>query len=106
VAGQDLTVTVRVANTGSRPGRTVVQVYADRPDSTLERPVRWLAGFAAVQAEPGGEALATVVIPARAFQHWAVGDGWRVEAGSFGLAAGSSVGDLPLHTEVDVQPAG
>jgi beta-glucosidase len=38
-------VCVEVRNTGTRPGREVVQVYASRPDSSVERPVKWLAGF-------------------------------------------------------------
>ena len=33
-------VCVEVRNTGSRPGREVVQVYASRPDSAVERPVQ------------------------------------------------------------------
>src|SRR5439155_401938 len=45
-------VCVEVRNTGSRPGREVVQVYASRPDSAVERPAKWLAGFAAAFADP------------------------------------------------------
>ena len=36
-------MTVRIRNTGSPPGKEVVQTYLSRPDSTIERPVRWLA---------------------------------------------------------------
>ena len=46
-------VCVEVRNTGARRGREVVQVYASRPDSAVERPVKWLAGFAVVDAGPG-----------------------------------------------------
>jgi beta-glucosidase len=96
-------VTVRVRNSGSRRGREVVQVYASRSDSGVERPVRWLAGFAAVEAEPGEEVSATVRIPARAFEHWdAEGGRWAVEPGAFGLAAGPSSGDQPVSVEITV----
>ena len=50
------TVTVAVANTSDRAGKQVVQVYAERPDSAVERPVRWLVGFAPVRAEAGRDA--------------------------------------------------
>jgi beta-glucosidase len=30
-----------------------MQVYAERADSAVQRPVRWLAGFATVRAEVG-----------------------------------------------------
>jgi beta-glucosidase len=48
-------VNSRVHNTATRPGLEVVQVYASRPDSAVERPTRWLAGFAAATANPGQE---------------------------------------------------
>jgi beta-glucosidase len=82
----------------------VVQVYASRPDSAVERPVRWLAGFAAVDAEPGQETTTTVTIPARAFEHWDAigGNGWTVEAGAFRLDAGRSTGDLRQGADIDV----
>jgi beta-glucosidase len=97
-------VTVRVRNTGARRGREVVQIYAGRPDSCIDRPRRWLAGFAVVDAEPGGEVTATVTVPARAFQHWDVmTQRWTVEPGTFRLFVGSSSGDLPLALDVDVQ---
>ncbi|HEX9343775.1 MAG TPA: glycoside hydrolase family 3 C-terminal domain-containing protein, partial [Actinomycetota bacterium] len=41
---------VTVRNSGHRPGRELVQVYASRPDSTIPRPARWLAGFAPADA--------------------------------------------------------
>jgi beta-glucosidase len=49
--GFEVTVTLR--NTGSRRGKQVVQVYASRPDSRIPRPIRQLAGFAVVTADPG-----------------------------------------------------
>jgi beta-glucosidase len=93
--GPGVAVCVEVRNTGSRPGREVVQVYASRPDSAVERPVRWLAGFAVVDADPGETVTVGVLLPERAFQHWADG-GWTLEAGTFALAAGSSSASLPL----------
>ena len=57
-------------NTGPRRGREVVQVYASRPDSAVERPAKWLAGFAAVDADPGETVEVGILIPERVFQHW------------------------------------
>jgi beta-glucosidase len=93
---------VEVRNTGSRPGREVVQVYASRPDSAVERPVRWLAGFAVVDADPGETVTVGILLPERAFQHWADG-GWTLEAGTFALAAGSSSASLPLTGAVTLK---
>jgi len=91
-----------VRNTGSRPGREVVQVYASRPDSAVERPAKWLAGFAAVDAGPGETVSVGILIPERSFQHWSDG-GWSTEAGTFTLSAGSSSASLPLSASVTVK---
>jgi beta-glucosidase len=94
-------VTVRLRNTGTRPGREVVQVYASRPDSAVERPTRWLVGFAGASADPGQEVTVEVTVPARSLAHW---DGethaWTIEQGRYHLAVGPSYSDERLTVEV------
>ncbi|MFF0611209.1 beta-glucosidase [Nocardia tengchongensis] len=97
VSGRTATVTAR--NTGARAGRQVVQAYLSRPDSAVDRPVRWLAGFAVVEAGAGESVTATVELPKRSFEHWTA-QGWVVEPGSFTLHVGTSVTTLPLTTEI------
>jgi beta-glucosidase len=92
---------VRVRNTGSRRGREVVQVYASRPDSAVERPAKWLVGFATVDADPGETVTVGILIPERAFQHW-TGQAWSTEPGEFLLAAGPSSASLPLTTRLEL----
>ncbi|WP_328563738.1 glycoside hydrolase family 3 C-terminal domain-containing protein [Streptomyces coelicoflavus] len=102
-AGDDITVRVRMRNTGARTGREVAQVYLARPASALDRPVRWLAGYAAVRARPGETVTATVRVPARALCHWSVEEhAWRTEAGRWRVLAGRSAGDVPLGAELEV----
>ena len=96
-----LAVCVTVRNTGSRRGREVIQVYASRPDSEVERPAKWLAGFAPVDADPGETVTVGILVPERAFQHW-TDQGWATEPGAFVLAAGPSSASLPLTVNVDV----
>jgi beta-glucosidase len=97
-------VTVRLRNAGSRASREVVQAYASRPDSAIERPPRWLAGFAAAEAGPGEEVAVTIPIAPRTFAHWDVDAGaWAVEPGTFVLAAGRSSRDLRGEAEVTVE---
>jgi len=96
-------VSVRLRNTGSRAGKTVVQAYLSRQDSALDRPARWLAGFAVVTADPGAEVTARVQLPARAWQHWSVDEhAWATESGVFTVSVGSSVADLPRSAEISV----
>lgn len=57
-AETDGVATVRVANTGSRPGSTVVQIYAF--DSDAPRPVPQLIGFTRVELAAGKNAAVDV----------------------------------------------
>lgn len=99
-AGEEVAVRVRVRNTGARTGREVVQVYLSRPHSAVERPELWLAGYAAVVADPDTETDVWVSLEPQAFAHWA--DGWQVETGSFLVRVGRSATDLPLEQTVNV----
>jgi beta-glucosidase len=98
--GSDLKLSVPVTNTGARKGKQVVQVYASRNNSSVDRPVRWLVGFAEVNAEAGETVLAEVKIRGREFAHWS--DGWQYEAGKFELHVGTSVADITASIEVSV----
>jgi beta-glucosidase len=99
-------VEVVVRNTGGRAGREVVQVYLARPGSAVERPVRWLAGFAAAQAGPGERVRVRVPLPERVFAHWdgAAGD-WAVEPGGFAVQVGRHADDAALTAVVDPRAA-
>ncbi|UUU43578.1 glycoside hydrolase family 3 C-terminal domain-containing protein [Streptomyces sp. NBC_00162] len=101
-AGGGCEIPVVLRNTGARQGREVVQVHLSRPDSAVERPVRWLAGWAAVQAGPGERVTAYVRIPARALQHWSpAARAWVTEPGRFTVRAGPHAGELPLRERLD-----
>jgi len=102
VAGADVVVTVDVRNTGSRPGRDVVQVYvAPPPGGDPRRPVRTLAGFASVTAAPGETVLVRITVAARAFEQWdeALGS-WVSPAGEYTVLAGHSSRDLPFSMRI------
>jgi beta-glucosidase len=99
--GAEVTVTVTLTNTGDRAGKQVVQVYASRAESSVDRPVRWLVGFAAVTAAASATVTADILVPARAFAHW--DDGWQYEAGEFILEAGFAVDALPLPVPVELR---
>lgn len=92
---------VEVTNTGTRPGREVVQAYLSRPGSAVERPVRWFAGYAAATALPGETVRVRIALPTRVFAHWDVEThAWQTEPGAFGVHVGSSAAVLALNGEV------
>jgi beta-glucosidase len=104
-AAGDVIVRVQLRNAGTRDGCQTIQVYASRPASTIERPVRWLAGFTKAEAAAGAEVTADIAIPLRRLAHWdTVTGGWEVEPGEFQLGIGRSSRDLPLSAMVTVSP--
>jgi beta-glucosidase len=91
VEGERFDATVTVANTGARPGRQVVQIYAVE-DVDGGRAVRVLVGFQSVHLQAGDEHEVTVGCSTRPLQRW--GDGtFNLVARHVDLEAASYAGD-------------
>ncbi|MGR8010713.1 beta-glucosidase [Streptomyces hypolithicus] len=98
------TAKVRLRNTGARGGREVVQVYLAPVADAVERPVRWLAGFASVEVAAGESAEVEIALPERAFQIWDEGRGrWAFVPGRYEVRVGRSLTDTRLSAAVDVR---
>ncbi|GAA4814947.1 glycoside hydrolase family 3 C-terminal domain-containing protein [Tomitella cavernea] len=101
-AGEGFAVKCAVRNVGARPGKQVVQVYASRPRSAVDRPRRWLAGFAPVRLAAGEESVVTVPIAARALAAWRGGE-WWYENGDVEILLGTSAVDIIGRVMVTVR---
>ncbi|MEU6222986.1 glycoside hydrolase family 3 C-terminal domain-containing protein [Streptomyces sp. NPDC047042] len=101
-----VTLTVRVTNTGTRPGREVVQAYlapTSRQSPAPDRPARWLAAFAGVEAGPGETAELVLELPRRAFEIWDESAGsWTLVKGSYEIQVGRSIADRRLTAPITV----
>lgn len=97
------TATIRVRNSGERAGREVVQVYLAPVDADAERPARWLAGFAGVEAGPGESVEAVVELPRRAFEIWDENAAaWAFVKGLYEVQAGRSIIDRRAAAAINV----
>jgi beta-glucosidase len=95
--GDDAELRVRVRNTGTRPGREVVQAYVTGAPGNGARPVRVLGAFGSVTAAPGEAAEVTLRVPARIFAVFDEAAGqWSWPPGDFTVQAGRSSRDLRL----------
>ncbi|AVH97652.1 beta-glucosidase [Streptomyces sp. WAC00288] len=104
VAGPE-TATVRITNTGGRPGRETVQVYlAPAPSSGApERPARVLAGFASVGAGPGETVETSIALSRRAFEIWDEEKGdWTFVPGAYEVRAAHSLDDVRLTAVLEI----
>ncbi|MEV5442999.1 glycoside hydrolase family 3 C-terminal domain-containing protein [Streptomyces sp. NPDC052644] len=97
------TARVRVRNTGTRPGREVIQLYVAPRADLVERPARWLAGFATVTADPGGFAEAEVRLAPRLFDIWdEEAHAWTAVPGQYEIRAGRSLTDIRLAVTLEL----
>ncbi|WUL07495.1 glycoside hydrolase family 3 C-terminal domain-containing protein [Streptomyces sp. NBC_00354] len=105
------TARVRVTNTGTRPGREVVQLYlapvatasGSAQSAAVERPASWLAAFAGVAAGPGESVEAEIALPARAFEIWdEEARGWQRIGGAYEVRASRAHGDTRLTATLEV----
>lgn len=105
------TARVRVTNTGTRPGREVVQLYlapvatasGSAQSAAVERPASWLAAFAGVEAGPGESVEAEIALPARAFEIWdEEARGWQRIGGAYEVRASRAHGDTRLTATLEV----
>ncbi|MFE3071569.1 beta-glucosidase [Streptomyces sp. NPDC059247] len=97
------TATVRLTNTGGRAGRETVQLYLAPADDPVERPARWLAGFASVEAGPGETVEAEIALPRRAFEIWdEEKNDWTLVPGTYEVVAAHSLADARLSTTLEV----
>ncbi len=101
----DLAVTVRctIANTGSRAGAEVAQVYVGDPVAAVARPPRELKAFAKISLDPGAEREVTFTLTARDLSYWsAVHRRWVLEGGEFRICVGASSRDIRLSEVITV----
>jgi beta-glucosidase len=102
-AGQEVTVTFDVTNTGAVTGADVAQLYLGNPSASVPRPLKELKGFQRVVLKPGETQQIALKLDPRAMSFYDVkGKGWKQEPGTFTVAVGRSSADLQLKGEYKV----
>ena len=93
-AGQGVTVTTTVTNTGDMAGDEVVQVYLRDEISSVTRPVKELAGFERVTLQPGESRTVSITIEPRSLMMWNRDMERVIEPGEFTIMVGPNSEDL------------
>jgi beta-glucosidase len=89
-AGDELSVSVRVRNTGEREGVDVVQLYGRDRHASVTRPLAQLLAYARVALAPGEEAVVRFGVPATTLAFTGTSGDRIVEAGDIDLWVGPS----------------
>lgn len=99
-----LTVTCKVKNVGSIAGKEAVQLYVQKKDPHVGRPVRELKGFEKVSLAPGEEKEVRFVLDKRSFAYYEVKlHDWHVESGAYEVEIGASSRNIRLRGSVQVE---
>ena len=99
-----INILVNVENTGQIAGKEVVQVYTEKLESTIDRPVQELKAFAKTGIlEPGVIERLSISIPVSELRYWdEAGGEWALEKGAYKLRIGTSSRDISQIEEINL----
>ena len=98
-----LKLTFQIANTGSRDGDEVAQVYFRHIKSALPQAKLALCSFARVHIPKGKTAQVAMEIPVERFRYWdTLKKQYTVESGGYELMLGAASDDIRLRLPVSV----
>jgi len=101
------TVTLQVRNVGEVSGDEVVQLYVRDAHTSVPRPRKQLRGFQRVHLDIGAEKTVSFALTGKDLAFWDVTThDWRVEAGQFEIAVGSSSADIRGQASLTVVSPG
>jgi beta-glucosidase len=104
VAGDVVTFSIDVTNSGTDAGAEVIQLYVTYPGSAVERSDRDLKGFAKVALEPGETQTVEISVPVNSLAYYDVAaSAWTLEGLEHEVHVGTSSRDLPRSTTLTVE---
>lgn len=101
--GDSITAFVTVANTGSRSGAAVPQLYIRDWVSSTVKPMRYLAAFDRVELQPGEEKEVAISIGPRAMRTLDPKFNWSVEPGKFTVYLGENAEKMVCEQSFTVE---
>ncbi len=103
--GANVSVSVRVKNTGARSGAEVVQLYLRDVAAPVAMPQKALKAFAKVQLAPGEEKTVQFSLAPRDLSYWDVDDHvWVEDPGEFEVMIGASSRDIRASKNFTLLP--
>ena len=97
-AGESITVSVEVTNTGLREGEDVIQLYICDDYASLVRPIKELKGYEKVSLKPGECKKVSFTLTEETLKFWSANGRFEAEEGSFTVWVSDS-SDLKEETK-------
>ena len=103
-SGDIIKVSLKVKNTGTRPGMETVQIYVSRLDQKIFSPVKELKAFSKVLVSPGSETEVVMDVNVSDLAYFNEKQmKWVVDPGNYKIIAGSSSEDLRATIPVTIK---
>jgi beta-glucosidase len=104
-AGDPVTVSLDVTNTGKRAGSEVVQLYVHQDHCSVPRPPKELKGFQKIFLKPGETRTVKFTLDKRSFAYFSEKKkDWVVEPGKFELLIGRSSRNIRRTASLTMSP--
>lgn len=100
--GETVDISLKVTNSGSRPGEEVVQLYTRDVYASLPRPVKELKGYSRLLLQPGESKTITFHLPVDQLAFYDVDLNLVLEPGKIMVMVGSSSEDIRLRGEFEI----
>ncbi len=103
-AGQKVSVSVDVTNSGKLAGKEVVQLYIGDEEASVVRPVKELKGFRKIALEPGETKTVTFEIEPEMLKYFdEAKHEWILEKGKFTAYIGAASDDIRTQASFEVK---
>ena len=101
---ETIRISVEVENTGQTDGKEVIQLYASKKDSKIDRAAQELKGFKKVLVNSGKTEHVNIEVPVKELAYYNVEKSdWEVESGTYTIKIGNSSRDIKAEVEIDVK---
>lgn len=101
-ASKNITVSVKVKNTGTRKGDEIVQLYVKDEYSSVTTYTKVLRGFERVTLNVGEEKELTFILTPQDLGLWDINNEFTVEPGTFEIQVGASSQDIKLKGRCEI----
>ncbi|NKI31808.1 glycoside hydrolase family 3 C-terminal domain-containing protein [Croceivirga thetidis] len=99
-----INVSLTIKNIGEVAGKEVVQIYVEKLNSNIDRPIQELKGFIKTKLlQPEAIDSISVKIPVKELRYWnEKTDNWTLENGAYQIKVGSSSRDIRKTSELEL----
>lgn len=103
-AGESITISCTLKNTGDVAGAEVVQVYVGKPKSEVERATKELKAFDKIMLEAGKETTVSLSIKTDDLAYYSEKDsGWKLEKGDYRLYVGNASNNIVEQVKISIK---